>query len=91
MCIYDLSIHKSVWFLAYPAILSVIVDVIIMLVHMLITNCLLFSVSSLLLGTMFMVFSCVLLTWMLLCLFLSVSSLLLLLELPCTLSVESVS
>ena len=63
MCICDLSIHKSVWFLAYPAILSLSVDVTIMFVHMLITYYLFaVSVSSLLLGTTFILGSCVLLT-----------------------------
>ena len=56
MCICDLSIHKSVWSPADPAILSSSVDAIILFVHILsLTVCSLLSVSSLLIDTTFMV------------------------------------
>ena len=75
ICIYSPILPYYVWMFMLSSCLSI---------YWSLTLWVLLSVSSLLLGTMFMVCSCILLTLLLLCLFMSVCSHLLLLELPCT-------
>ena len=90
-CICDLSIHKSVWSPADPAIPCLSVDVIILFVHMSITYCLFtaFGQLSAIWHNAYGMFLCI--AHLDFIMFVSVSPLLLLLELPCTLSSESVS